>query len=104
MSCAKNKIAAMWLAFTFCLKSCLKAIKLMIRQECALTKLGNLLSFQNIIHKYYKGTPRGTFDKFWPSGASGCQLANVGPINLTKMIKFDILSMGMGFDYSNTPS
>ena len=40
----------------------------------------------------------GMFDH---KNASGCQLSRVGPWNLTKMIKFYIPSMGMGFDYSN---
>ena len=35
--------------------------------------------------------------------ASGCQLASVGPRKLTKMIKFYIRRMGIGFDYSNSP-
>ena len=33
--------------------------------------------------------------------ASGCQLVSVGPRNLTKMIKYYYISMGMGFDYTN---
>ena len=31
---------------------------------------------------------------------SGCQLVSVGPSNLTKMIKYYYISMGMGFDYT----
>ena len=31
---------------------------------------------------------------------SGCQLVSVGPRNLTKMIKYYYISMGMGFDYT----
>ena len=46
--------------------------------------------------------PGGSLGMFYLKNASGCQLASVEPRNLTKMIKFYILSMGMGFDYSNT--
>ena len=50
--------------------------------------------------KYFKGTHVGILGMFDHKNASGCQLASVGPRKLTKMIKFYILSMGMGFDYS----
>ena len=49
--------------------------------------------------EYFKGAPVGSLGKFDHKNASGCQLASVGPRNLTKMIKFYIVSMGMGFDY-----
>ena len=54
--------------------------------------------------EYFEGAPIGSLGKFDHKEPSGCQLASVGPMNLTKMIKFYILSMGMGFDYSSTPS
>ena len=53
--------------------------------------------------KYYEGSPRGSLEKFWPNGASGCQLASVGPSKLIKKINYFILSLGMHFDYSNSP-
>ena len=50
--------------------------------------------------KYFQSAPGGSLGNFDQNEASGCQLANIGPRNLTKMIKFYILSMRMGFDYS----
>ena len=45
----------------------------------------------------YEGSLGGSLGNFWPNGASGCQLASVGPRKLIKMINYFILSMGMGF-------
>ena len=57
--------------------------------------------------KYYpesfQGAPVDSLGKFDHKEASGCQQASVGPRNLTKMIKYYIPGMGMGFDYSNIP-
>ena len=51
--------------------------------------------------EYFQSAHGGNLGKFDHKNAIGCQLASAGPRNLTKMIKFYILSMGMGFDYSN---
>ena len=53
--------------------------------------------------EYFKGAPVGSLGKFDQKNASGCQLASVGPRKLTKMIKFYIQSMEIGFYYSNSP-
>ena len=53
--------------------------------------------------EYFQSTLGSSFGNFDQKEASGCHLASVGPRKLTKMIKFYILSMGMGFDYSNIP-
>ena len=42
----------------------------------------------------------GNFDHI---NGIGCKLASVGPRKLIKKINYFILSIGMGFDYSNTP-
>ena len=47
--------------------------------------------------EYYEVTLGGIFGIFLPNGASGYQLASVGPRKLMKKIKYFILSMGMGF-------
>ena len=52
---------------------------------------------------YPKSFQSGSVGSLWNfdhKNASGCQLASVGPRNLTQMIKYYILSMGMGFYYS----
>ena len=51
-----------------------------------------------------KGAPRCTYGKFWPSGASGCQLGSLGPKKLTIKMNKRILSLGMCFYYSNKSS
>ena len=47
--------------------------------------------------KNCEGIVGGSLGNFWPSGASGCQLASVGPSKLIKKINYVIISMGMGF-------
>ena len=45
----------------------------------------------------YEGSPGVSLGKYWPNGASGCQLASVGPRKWIKLINYFILSMGMSF-------
>ena len=68
-----------------------------------LNKLAILLGWKNIIENLSESLLEEFLAILATKNASGCQLASVGPRNLTKMIKFYIVSMGMGFDYSNTP-
>ena len=51
--------------------------------------------------KYFQSAPAIIFGKFDHRNGIGYKLSSVGPRKLIKKVNYFILSIGMGFDYSN---
>ena len=99
----KTRHSTLKLALAFSLKL-QKSWKLLKKKKWALANLGRLHSCHNFIQDLLNSFHEAFLGKFDLKNGIGCKLASVGPRKLIKKINNFILSLGMGFYYSNTPS